>query len=144
MPDRAIPPLLAGAAAGFVCGIIAAVLQLTGVPVLLIALAGAALVLLSGAASTVGVEGAPGEKPVVGGLRGGLGVALFLCVYLAILSLLRDGNVLLCLLLLVAAGICGILLTRLRVRSPEALAATQGGRATGPDATSRRPAQPTG
>lgn len=125
MPDRAIPPLLAGAAAGFTCGIIASVLQLNGAPVVAIAVVGAVAVLLAGLASTAGVEGAPGEKPLVGALRGGLGVAVFACVYLAILSLLRDANPLLFVLLLIAAGICGVLLSRLRVRSPEALAATR-------------------
>ena len=115
MPDRAIIPLLPAAALGFICGIVASTLQLEDTPTLLVGLAGAVLVVLAGISSVFGVRADPGEKRIVAALRAACAVGIFVCVYLFMLGLLRDGSIAAIIWLPLALGL-GIVMSRLGVR----------------------------
>ena len=115
MPERAILPLLPAVSLGFICGIIAATLQLESGPTIMVAVAGAIVVILAGVSSVFGTRGESGEKAVVGALRAACAVALFLCIYLFILGFLSEGS-LVAILWLPLAVVAGLLLTRFRVR----------------------------
>jgi hypothetical protein len=52
MPDRAIVPLVCGGSAGFLCGLIASVLEMSGGAAVVLALVAGAFAALAGAAST--------------------------------------------------------------------------------------------
>jgi hypothetical protein len=121
MPDRAIIALLPAASLGFIAGIIAATLQLGDGSVLLVGLVGAVAVILAGATSVFGVRADGGEKALVATLRAACAVGVFVCIYLFMLGLLRDGNVLAALIWLPLALLLGIVMTRITVRErPEA------------------------
>ena len=115
MPDRAIIALLPAASLAVICGIIAATLQLEGGAKVLVALAGAAAVILAGVSSVFGTRGDGGEKAVVAALRAACAVALFLCIYLFILGFLGGGSMV-SLIWLPLALACGLALTRFEVR----------------------------
>lgn len=116
MPDRAIIPLMPAVALGFICGLIASVLQLTTGPALVIAVAGAAVVVVAGMGSVFGVKGDNAEKAAVGGLRALTAVALFACLFLFMRSFLLNGSPAIGLIWLVLAGVFGLLLAQLSVR----------------------------
>ena len=115
MPDRAIIPLLPAAALGFICGIVASTLQLEDTPTLLVGLAGAVVVVLAGVSSVFGVRADSGEKTVVAALRAACAVGIFVCVYLFMLGLLRDGSIASIIWLPLALAL-GIVMSRLAVR----------------------------
>jgi hypothetical protein len=115
MPERAILPLLPAISLGFICGIIAATLQLESGATIMVAVAGVIAVILAGVSSVFGTRGDSGEKAIVAALRAACAVALFLCIYLFILGFLGGGN-LVGLIWLVLAAVAGLLLTRFRVR----------------------------
>ena len=115
MPDRAIIALLPAASLGFICGIIAATLQLEDGPTLIVGVVGAIAVLLAGASSVLGVRADAGEKTIVGALRAGCAVGVFFCIYLFILGFLRDGNIAAVIWLPLAIAIA-IVSTRIAVR----------------------------
>ena len=119
MPDRAIIPLLPALALGFICGIIVSTLQLEDTPTLLVGIAGSIAVIVAGASSVFGVRADSGEKTMVAALRAACAVGIFVCIYLFMLGLLRDGNVLAGLIWLPIALLLGIVMSRLVVR-PEA------------------------
>jgi hypothetical protein len=93
MPDRALISLLPAAALAFICGIVASTLQLEDTPTLLVGIAGAVLVVIAGASSVFGVRADSGEKALVAALRAACAVGIFVCIYLFMLGLLRDGSV---------------------------------------------------
>ena len=115
MPDRALIPLLPAVSLGFICGIIAATLQLESGATIMVAVVGVIAVILAGVSSVFGTRGDSGEKAIVGALRAACAVALFLCIYLFILGFLGEGSIV-GLIWLVLAGVAGLLLTRFRVR----------------------------
>ena len=121
MPDRAIIALLPALALGFICGIVVSTLQLEDGPTLLVGIVGAVAVVAAGASSVFGVRGDGGEKAIVATLRAACAVGVFVCIYLFMLGLLRDGNVLAALIWLPLALLLGIVMTRITVRErPEA------------------------
>jgi hypothetical protein len=122
MPDRAIIPLMPAVSLGFICGLVASVLQMPTGPAFVIALCGGAVVLLAGTGSVFGTKGETGEKAAVAGLRGLTAVALFACIFLFMRSFLGDGNLVVGLVWLVLAGVFGLLLAQLRVRDRKPLA----------------------
>ncbi len=115
MPDRAIVPLSPAVAGGFIVGLIAAVLQLSRGPMLILLAVGAAATFAAGAVSVGGTRGGGGEKLVVGLLRAGLGAGVFALIYVAMIRFLRDGELLLALGLFAVAIVCAYPLTRMRV-----------------------------
>ena len=116
MPDRAIIPLLPALALGFICGIIAAALQLKTGPAWGVGIAGAILVGIIASSSVFGVGSDKGEKAIVAALRAASAMALFASVYLFIQAFLRSGDIFMALLWLVLAFAFAMVLTRLRVR----------------------------
>src|SRR3954447_21310279 len=120
IPDRAAIPLLTAVSAGFLCGLIAATLEISGGGALTLGVVVAILVAIAGAASTIAAPGDPSERPVVAALRGLCAAALFAFLYMAFLRLLRDGAPIGFLWLIIAAVFAGVL-TRLRVRNPTEL-----------------------
>jgi uncharacterized membrane protein YecN with MAPEG domain len=116
MPDRAIIALLPALALGFICGIVVSTLQLEDGPTFLVGVVGAIAVVLAGASSVFGVRGDGGEKAMVAALRAACAVGVFVCIYLFMLGLLRDGNVLAAIIWLPLALLLGIVMSRITVR----------------------------
>jgi hypothetical protein len=119
MPDRAIVPLVCGGSAGFLCGLMAAVLELTGGTMIVVMLAAAAFGAAGGAASSFGASGDAEDRRTVAGLRAALGAGFAACLYFGMLTFLRDGNLLLAFLLLALAGFLAYCLTQIRVREAD-------------------------
>lgn len=119
MPERAVIPLMVAVSAAFIAGVIAAVLQLHGGAAVLLGLAAGAVVLVAGVSSVAGGDAPERDKNLIGALRGGLGVGLFVFVYVGTLAFLRDGSVGVALLCYLLAGAYGLLITRVRWRSGE-------------------------
>ncbi len=117
MSDRAIIPLMPAVALGFICGLIASVLQMTTGAAIVIAAAGAVVVVIAGTGSVFGTKGETGEKAAVAALRAVTAVALFACLFLFMRSFLADGNIVIGLVWLVLGGVFGLLLASLRVRN---------------------------
>jgi hypothetical protein len=115
VPDRAIIPLLPALSIGFICGIIAAAMQLESGTTLIVGVVGGVAVALAALSSVFGVGGDTGEKAIVAALRAGCAVALFACMYLFILGFLREGEAS-SLIWLVLGVVLAIVLTQLRVR----------------------------
>jgi hypothetical protein len=115
VPDRAIIPLLPALSIGFIAGIIAAALQLTGGATLAVGIAGGVLVALAAVSSVFGVGGDTGEKTIVAALRAACAVALFACMFLFIQGFLREGSAS-SLVWLVLGIVIAVVLTQLRVR----------------------------
>ncbi len=115
MPDRVIIALLPAVALGFICGIVVSPLQLEDGPTLAVGVVGALVVLAAAFSSVFGVRADKGEKALVGGLRAACAVGVFVCVYLFMLSFLRDGNVLGILWLPLALAL-GVVMSRIAVR----------------------------
>jgi hypothetical protein len=118
MPDRVIISLLPALALGFICGIVVSPLQLEDGPTLAVGIVGALVVLAVAFSSVFGVRGDSGEKAMVGGLRAACAVGVFVCIYLFMLSFLRDGSVAGVLWLLPGLGL-GIVMSRLTLRDRE-------------------------
>jgi hypothetical protein len=116
MPDRAIVAMLPAISLGFICGIIASTLQLGSGPTLIVALAGAVAVAIAGTSSVFGCKGEAGERAIVGALRAGCGIGLFLGIFLFMVGFLRDSQGALAFIWLIIAGVFALLLARLRVR----------------------------
>ncbi len=115
MPDRAIIPLLPAAALGFICGIVSSTMQLEDTPTFLVGLAGAIVVVLAGISSVFGVRADSGEKTIVAALRAACAVGIFVCVYLFMLGLLRDGSIAAIIWVPLAVAL-GVVMSRLAVR----------------------------
>ena len=125
MPDRAIIPLVTAAMGGFICGLVAAALQLTGAAAFAVGFAGAIICVGAGSASAVKAPGVHEDRFIVGALRAALAAALFSFIYVALLAFLRDGSILLALVFLVIGGLFAGLLTEIRVRNPPDRSVTQ-------------------
>jgi hypothetical protein len=127
MPDRAIVPLVCGGSAGFLCGLMAAVLEFTGGPEIVVMLAAAAFGAAAGAASAVRASGDPDDRRTVGLIRAGLGAGFAACLYFGMLTFLRDGKIFVAVLLFALAGFLAYCLTQVRIREPDEM--PQDGRA---------------
>jgi hypothetical protein len=117
MPDRAIVPLVCGGSAGFLCGLMASVLEMSGAAEIIVMLAAASFGAAAGAASTIGAPGNPEDRRVVMRLRAGLGAAFAALLYFGMLTFLRDGQFILAILLFALAGFLAYCLTQIRVRT---------------------------
>ena len=115
MPDRAIIPLLAAGAAGFIVGVITAVTQTYSPETLYIGIPVGVLVFASGMASVIKADGEEKERWIVGAIRGLVAVAMFGFLDVGLLIAIRDGNFVGLVFLVFAALFAG-LLTRFRVR----------------------------
>jgi hypothetical protein len=115
MPDRAIIPLIAALASGFITGVITAVTQTYNPATLVIGLIVGALVALTGFVSVIRADGEEGERWIVGAIRAAVAAATFGFLYTGLLLAVRDGNALGIFLLVIAVIFAG-LLTRFRVR----------------------------
>jgi len=115
MLDRAIIPLLAAVATGFIGGTIGAVTQTFSPGSVIIGLVLGALVFGSGFVSVIKAPGEESERWIVGAMRGAVAAACFGFLFAGILTAVRDGKGLGLLWLLLAA-IFAVLLTRFRVR----------------------------
>jgi uncharacterized membrane protein len=115
MPDRAIIPLMAALAGGFITGVITAVTQTYRPETLIIGLIVGVFVFVASFASVIRAEGEEHERWIVGALRGLVAVATFGFLYVGLLIAVRDGNLLGVIFLLIAGGFAA-LLTRFRVR----------------------------
>ena len=116
MPDRAIVPLVCGGSAGFLCGLMASVLEMTGGGALVIALVAAAFAALAGAASTIGTEGDEHERRVVMGFRAALAAGYAICLYFGMVTFLRDAQLIVAVLLFALGGFLAYCLTQISVR----------------------------
>jgi formate/nitrite transporter FocA (FNT family) len=115
MPDRAIIPLIAALAGGFITGVITAVTQTYSPQTLIIGLIVGVFVFAAGFVSVIRAEGEEQERWIVGALRGLVAAATFGFLYVGLLIAVRDGNIVGLLFLLLAA-VFAVLLTRFRVR----------------------------
>jgi len=115
VPDRAIIPLFIAGAAGFLCGIIAAVTEMYGTAALTLGIIVGIGVVASGVVSVVKTEGEESERRIVGLLRGLTAAAVFGFLYVGLFHALRDGSALGLLAMFLAGGFA-FLLTRFRVR----------------------------
>ena len=120
MPDRAVIPLMVAVSAAFLVGVIAAVLQIHGGGAIALGFVAGIGVMAAGAFSVAGGDAPARDKNLIGALRGGLAVGLFVFVYIGTLAFLRDGSFVLA-LLCYAAGrrSTALLITRVRWRSGE-------------------------
>jgi hypothetical protein len=116
MPDRAIVPLVCGGSAGFLCGLMASVLEMTGGGALVIALVAAAFAALAGAASTIGTEGDEHERRVVTGFRAALAAGYAICLFFGMVTFLRDAQLIVAVLLFALGGFLAYCLTQISVR----------------------------
>jgi hypothetical protein len=115
MPDRALIPLIAALAGGFIAGACTAVTQVYSPEAWYIGVPVAVLVAITGFVSVIKTPGEESERWIVGALRAAIAVACFGFLYAGILVAVRDGSPL-GLLWLVFAGGFAVLLTRFRVR----------------------------
>jgi hypothetical protein len=125
MPDRAIIPLLPALALGFICGIIASAKLLGDSGTLWVGVIGGVAVALVASTSILGVRAEGGEKAIVAGLRIALAVGLYACIYLFILSFLREGSMI-AVVWIPFAIFFGVMLGRVQVRDSKLHDAEQG------------------
>ncbi|MDX6656175.1 MAG: hypothetical protein QOH62_968 [Solirubrobacteraceae bacterium] len=97
----------------------AAVLELTGGPMIVVMLAAAAFGAAAGLASSFRAPGDPSDRRTVALFRAGLGAGFAACLYFGMLTFLRDGNLFLAILLLLLAGFLAFCLTQIRIREPD-------------------------
>ena len=116
MPDRAIVPLVCGGSAGFLCGLVASVLEMTGGPMIVVMIAAAVFAALAGAASTLGTEGDEHERRVVMGFRAALAAGYAVCLFFGMVTFLRDAQLIVAILLFALGGFLAYCLTQISVR----------------------------
>ena len=115
MPDRALIPLIAALAGGFIGGTCSAVMQMYSPELWYIGIPIAVLVAIAGFASVIQTEGEESERWIVGALRAAVAVACFAFLFAGILLTVRDGSPLGLVWLLFAGGFAALLI-RFRVR----------------------------
>jgi hypothetical protein len=109
MEDRWVIPLAVATMAGFLLGLLGAVLQLTGGSTLAVAVLGVVSAVAAAGASVLGAEREGWETA---GLRALFAALMFVGIFSAMLSFLRDGKPLVALLWAVFAGVMAGLLVR--------------------------------
>jgi hypothetical protein len=117
MPDRAIVPLVCGGSAGFLCGLMASVLEMTGGAAAIVMLAAAAFGAIAGAASVIGAPGDAEDRRIVMRFRAGLGAGFAACLYFGMLTFLRDGHLIVAIPLFALAGFLAYCLTQIGIRA---------------------------
>jgi hypothetical protein len=117
MPDRAIVPLVCGGSAGFLCGLMGSVLEVSGGGAVVLALVAGAFAAVAGAAATLGIDADEHEIRTVMAFRAALAAAFAICVYFGMLTFLRDAKLLLAVVLFLAGGFFAYCLTQIRVRT---------------------------
>jgi hypothetical protein len=117
MPDRAIVPLVCGGSAGFLCGLMGAVLEVSGTGAVVLALVAGAFAAIAGAAATLGIDADQHEVRTVMAFRAALGAAFAICVYFGMLTFLRDAKLFLAIVLFLAGGFFAYCLTQIKVRT---------------------------
>ena len=117
MPDRAIIPLVCGGSAGFLCGLVASVLEMSGGAAVLLAVVAGVFAAVTGALSTIGVPGPAEERLTVTALRAALAAAFAVCLFFGMLTFLRDAKLLVAILLFGFGGFFAYCLTQIRVRT---------------------------
>jgi hypothetical protein len=115
MPDRALIPLIAALAGGFIGGACTAVMQVYSPEAWYIGVPIGVLVAIAGFVSVVKTPGEESERWIVGAMRAAVAVACFGFLFAGILSAVRDGSPLGLVWLVASAGFA-VLLTRFRVR----------------------------
>jgi thiamine transporter ThiT len=118
VPDRAIVPLVCGGSAGFLCGLIASVLEMSGGQTIVMAIVSGAFAALAGAASTLGVHADERERRIVMAFRAALAAAFAACLFFGMLTFLRDAKLIVAILLFACGGFFAYCLTQIRVRTP--------------------------
>ena len=108
MEERWVIPLAIATMAGFLLGLLTAVLQLTGGSTLSVGLVGVVASCLGAAGSVIGCR----HSGQVAILRALFAALTFLGIFLAMLSFLRDGRPLVFLLWAIFAGVMAGLLRR--------------------------------
>jgi ABC-type nickel/cobalt efflux system permease component RcnA len=116
MPDRAIVPLVCGGSAGFLCGLIASVLEMSGGSAIVLAAVAGAFAAAAGAASTLGVPAQEHERRTVMAFRAALAAAFAVCLYFGMLTFLRDAQLIVAVLLFAFGGFFAYCLTQISVR----------------------------
>jgi hypothetical protein len=119
MPDRAIVPLVCGGSAGFLCGLMASVLELTGGPMIGVMVAAAAFAAAAGVASVFKAPGDDSDRRTVALFRAGLAAGFAICLYFGMLTFLRDGKFIVAILIFAVAGFLAYCLTQIRIREPD-------------------------
>jgi hypothetical protein len=114
MEERWVIPLAVATMAGFLLGLLSAVLQLTGGSTLGVGIVGVVASSLAAAASVVGSRR---EGAGVAALRALFAALMFVGIFLAMLAFLRDGRPFVALLWAVFAGVMAGMVVRAR-RSP--------------------------
>jgi predicted MFS family arabinose efflux permease len=117
VPDRAIIPLVCGGSAGFLCGLIASALEMSGGAAITMALVAGGFAALTGAASTIGVAADEHERRTVMAFRAALAAAFAICLFFAMLTFLRDAKLLVAIVLFCVGGFFAYCLTQIRVRT---------------------------
>ena len=117
MPDRAISPRVCGGAAGFLCGLMGSVLEVSGGGAIVLALVAGGFAALAGAAATLGIDADEHEVRTVMAFRAALGAAFAICVYFGMLTFLRDAKLFLAIVLFLAGGFFAYCLTQIKVRT---------------------------
>jgi uncharacterized membrane protein HdeD (DUF308 family) len=115
MSDRLLIPFAIPLTLAFIGGVIVSVLQLSHGATVTLGIVCGLVSLLSGVLSAVRANTTSEERKMVGLLRAGLGLGLFVFLYLATLSLLRDGKIVLAVIFLILAGVCAGLLSRMQM-----------------------------
>jgi hypothetical protein len=118
VPDRAIIPLVCGGSAGFFCGLIASVLEMSGGAAVVMAVVAALFAALTGALSTLGVPADREEWLTVTALRAALAAAFAACLFFGMLTFLRDAKLIVAIVLFLVGGFFAYCLTQIRVRAP--------------------------
>jgi hypothetical protein len=119
MPDRAVVPLVCGGSAGFLCGLMASVLEMSGGPLFVLMLAAGAFGAIAGAASVFRAPGAEADRRPVAAIRAAVTFGYVCCIYFAMVTFLRDGQLIVAILLMLLGGFLAYCLTQVRVREPD-------------------------
>jgi hypothetical protein len=117
MPDRAIVPLVCGGSAGFLCGLMASVLEMKGGGAIVLAIVAGAFAALAGAVATLGIEADAEEIRTVMAFRAALAAAFAICLFFGMLTFLRDAQLFLAIVLFGAGGFFAYCLTQIKVRT---------------------------
>jgi hypothetical protein len=121
VPDRAIIPLVCGGSAGFLCGLIASVLEMTGGAAITMAIVAALFAAVTGAASTIGVPAGREERLTVTALRAALAAAFAVSLFFGMLTFLRDAKLIIAIVLFCVGGFFAYCLTQIKVRQTRPL-----------------------
>jgi drug/metabolite transporter (DMT)-like permease len=113
MSDRLLLPLAIPLTLGFIGGVIVSVLQLGHGATVWLGIVCGLVSLVAGAITAARADTTSQERNTTALLRSGLALGLFLFLYIATLSLLRDGKIVIAVIFLLLAGGYALLLSRM-------------------------------